>query len=45
MLTIERFRSEEMQNLYQQYLVSGTGRIREGSVQKYGNKKSRRESS
>ena len=24
MLTIEQFRSEEMQNLYQQYLVSGT---------------------
>ena len=23
MLTIEQFRSEEMQNLYQQYLVSG----------------------
>ena len=24
MLTIEQFRSEEMQNLYQQYLVSGS---------------------
>mgnify|MGYP006943339052 CR=1 FL=1 len=45
MLTIEQFRSEGMQKLYQQYLGIWTGRIREGSVQKYENKRSRGECS
>ncbi len=42
MLTIEQFRSEGMQKLYQQYLVSGPAGVREGSVQKYENKRSRK---
>ena len=36
MLTIEQFRSEEMQNLYQQYLVSGLTEYVKDLFQKYG---------
>ena len=42
MLTIEQFRSEEMQNLYQQYLVSGPAEYVKDLFKKYENKKIQR---
>ena len=45
MLTIEQFCSEEMQNLYQQYLVSGPAGYVKDLFKKYENKRSRGECS